>query len=70
MWHWSGIVGFDNTADASFESFSFVRGLIDSKAMRKWDESQVLCLIGENRALSGTTATVSGSGFFRILNKV
>ena len=70
MWHWSGVIGFDNTTGANFEGFTWRSFEFDSKAMRKWDETEDICVIGENRALSGTIASVLGSAWFRILSKV
>ena len=43
--------------------------IIDSKAMRKWDENQTLVFMGQNRAIDGTASTVEVAAHTRILIK-
>ncbi len=74
LWHWSGVVGTRGITGVSptqsLAQMAFERVVIDSKAMRKWDERQTLCCLIEQLNLSGSTASVFGTSWCRILAKV
>ncbi len=73
VWHWSGIVGTRGITGVSptqsLAALALERTVVDSKAMRKWDERQTLCCLIENLNLSGTTASIFGTSWARLLIK-
>ena len=74
LWHHSGVVGVRDITGVSptqsVANLAFERIMLDSKAMRRWDERQTLCCLIENLDLSGTTSAIFGASFARLLVKV
>ena len=74
MWHWSGVVGTRGITAVSptttNQALNSKHIVVDSKAMRKWDERQTLCFLIESLNLSGTTSIVFAAAWARILVKV
>ncbi len=69
LWHHCGFVQH-RASVGGFAQESYEDVKIDSKAMRIWEENKQLVLLMENSDLIGTTSTILGQGFFRMLLKL
>ena len=74
MWWWCGYLGFSDTAAGTVGGTTDYRVaaqniIVDSKAMRRWDENQTLVWIVQNKPISGTAAAVETAMHGRMLIK-
>jgi len=71
MWHWCDFLRWRGpSTETQLGGFAESRGIIDSKAMRIWEENFQLTLLAENVAVSGLADSIDATSFFRLLLKL
>ena len=71
MWHWCSFLRFRGAStDPQVGADLNKQIVIDSKAMRIWEENFQLVLVMENLPVSGAAAGIEGAGFWRALLKL
>ncbi len=68
-WIWWDAVGLDNVGTVAADPVRTGSRMIDSKAMRKVKDNQVLVLVTEVTGLGGTAGVVTIAGAVRVLLK-